>query len=83
MSTSRVRGVYKTRQAAVFAAVRQLGGAARFGVEPCVESELGSRTRNASEATIESVELIAEANHGWSVRSVYRVGFVLYRTNDN
>lgn len=78
----RLRGIFETRQQALFAAIRQLGTARVFGVAEAVEAELGSRTGPASAASLDLAERRAGERHGWFVRFEDRLGWVLFRTND-
>jgi hypothetical protein len=82
LDTSRVRGLFQTTQEAAFAAVRQIGGATRFGVPDYIEAQLGDTTRNAGSNAIDEVELIAETNHCFYWRYALHVGFILFRLTD-
>lgn len=82
LSQGRVRGVFDTAQQAAFAAVRQLGGAQRFGVPDHVEAALGDPTHDVPQELLDNVALLADTNHGWYFERAYALGFVLYRTND-
>jgi hypothetical protein len=78
-----VRGIVSTRQQAAFAAVRQLGTAAVFGVDPAVETELSVTTSPAAEATLDLVERIAADRHRWFVREHDLLGWVLFHAPGN
>lgn len=80
---SKVRGIFKTRQEAAFAAVRQLGTAKEFGVDSTVETELSDTARPTSTATLDLVERAAADRHNWVLREHDRLGWVLFRTTDN
>lgn len=81
----RLRGalgsVHDTRQQALCAVVRRVGGAAMFGIAAHLQRTLADPARQVAVDTLDAVEFLARG-HGWHLIAAPGTRFVLYQTHN-